>query len=283
MGVSPPEASNAARDSDLNVYTVPFDTFFVDVENITFPSSVETTNLKVKDGSNPLISVDSTVYPLCVGFSKSYRTQIEEYVRTGGVLEVVFQMGPGSLNKQTLMLANSVSDVYSAPCIIVLNINVKPIFAPGDGSVSFAPYLNEVTLTGQQTAIGYPLLESLMTTDDFWLYCNMAVKLTSSKFTDSGLTKEAGRVLAPGKFMQLFGNQFKVTFADYVETSVGGKVWNRIKGFFKKVFGFAKKVVPVVRTIIPAVVPGPIGQGAAAVLGKVENVTTAITGIASAV
>lgn len=105
---------------------------------------------------------------------------------------------------------------YSAPCIILINVNVKPIFAPADGSVSFAPYLTEVTIDGQQTAIGFPLLESFMTSNDFWLYCNMSVKLTSTKFTDSGLTKEAGRVLAPGKFMQLFGNQFDVTFADYV-------------------------------------------------------------------
>lgn len=68
------QISNAARDSVLDVYHVPFDTFFVDVENITFPSSVETTNLKVKDGSNPLIAVESSVVPLCIGFSKSFRT-----------------------------------------------------------------------------------------------------------------------------------------------------------------------------------------------------------------
>lgn len=65
------------------------------------------------------------------------------------------------------------------------------------------------------------------------------------------------------------------------ETPVTGKVWERIKGGFKKVFGFVKNILPVAKTILPSVLPGPIGAGAAAVLNVVDGVTTAVSGIAN--
>lgn len=42
-----------------------------------------------------------------------------------------------------------------------------------------------------------------------------------------------------------------------------------------------KKALPVAKTILPAVLPGPVGAGAAAILGAVDTATNVITAVAN--
>lgn len=73
------------------------------------------------------------------------------------------------------------------------------------------------------------------------------------------------------------------TISEWPQTlMIQGKVWQRIKGAFSKVFSFVKKALPVAKTILPAVLPGPVGAGAAAVLGAVDTATNVITAVANA-
>lgn len=67
---------------------------------------------------------------------------------------------------------------------------------------------------------------------------------------------------------------------------VQGKVWNRIKGFFRRIARATKKALPIVKKIVAPIIPvlpPPVGTIAAAVSSGVDIASTAVSTIASAV
>lgn len=63
---------------------------------------------------------------------------------------------------------------------------------------------------------------------------------------------------------------------------VNGKIWQRIKGFFKKALGLVAKIAPIAAPAINALIPGggAIATGIGALAGSISSLTTAATGAA---
>lgn len=91
-------------------------------------------------------------------------------------------------------------------------------------------------------AIYYTLLSKLFSADS-------ALYVFIPELSGTGVSSSVATALQLNlaQYAQLYEDNTGVSLSDIFTLQVAGKVWKRIKGFFKKIFGFAKKVIPIAK------------------------------------